>query len=81
MHYETAKITKAGQITIPKNVRKILNSNVVSFAIDEETQRIYLTPVKDVGGALAKYAVDISFDEAREKAWKIRAVELTKKGK
>jgi AbrB family looped-hinge helix DNA binding protein len=65
----TAKITKKGQVTIPREIRKRLDSDVVEFTILED--RIVLRPVKSVAGSLNSYAKgkEVSFEEARERAW------------
>jgi len=63
-----AKITSKGQVTIPKKIREMLGSNVIRFTIKDG--RIYLEPIRDVGGALKKYAKKgISHDKEREVAW------------
>jgi AbrB family looped-hinge helix DNA binding protein len=65
----TAKITSKGQVTIPKRVREILESNTVEFIISDDT--VIVKPVKSVGGALAKYAAKhVPLKEVRKKAWK-----------
>jgi AbrB family looped-hinge helix DNA binding protein len=65
----TAKITKKGQVTIPREIRKKLDSDVIEFTILEG--RIVLKPVKSVAGSLNSYARGkvVSYEEAREKAW------------
>jgi AbrB family looped-hinge helix DNA binding protein len=65
----TAKITSKGQVTIPKRVREILESNTVEFIISDNT--VIVKPVKSVGGALAKYATKhVPLKEVRKKVWK-----------
>lgn len=74
----TAKITSKGQVTIPKRVRDILESNTVEFVISGET--VIVKPVKNVGGALAKYAATHApLKEARNKVWKEVADEKARK--
>jgi AbrB family looped-hinge helix DNA binding protein len=64
----TAKITKKGQVTIPKQIRERLKSDIIEFDIVDDT--IIIKPVKSVAGSLKKYAKTvIPFKEAREKAW------------
>ena len=65
----TAKITKKGQVTIPREIRKRLDSDVIEFTILEG--RIVLKPVKSVAGSLNSYAMGkvVSYEEVREKAW------------
>jgi len=65
----TAKITKKGQLTIPRKIREHLDSQVVEFAI--VGKQIVMRPVKSVAGSLSPYAKKgtVPFKEAREKAW------------
>jgi AbrB family looped-hinge helix DNA binding protein len=65
----TAKITKKGQVTIPQNIRKRLNSQVIEFDIVENN--VMIRPVKSVAGSLNSYARKRapSFKEGRERAW------------
>ena len=65
----TVKITKKGQVTIPRNIREQLDSQIVEFAIVGND--IVMRPVKSVAGSLSSYAKKeaVTFKEAREKAW------------
>jgi len=65
----TAKITKKGQVTIPRKIRERLDSQVVEFAIVGDD--IVMRPVKSVAGSLRSYSKKgaVAFKEAREKAW------------
>ena len=65
----TARITKKGQVTIPRKIRDRLGSQVVEFAIVGND--IVMRPVKSVAGSLRSYAKKeaVAFKEAREKAW------------
>ena len=65
----TAKITKKGQVTIPKKIREKLNSEVIEFDILEND--VVIKPVKSIAGSLNSYAKKrvIPFKEEREKAW------------
>ena len=64
----TAKITSKGQITLPRHVRKALNSDTVEIQVVEG--KLLLTPVKSVAGILAKYAAgEYSLVEIRDKVW------------
>lgn len=65
----TAKITKKGQVTIPRKIRDRLDSQIVEFAIVGND--IIVRPVKSVAGSLRSYAKrgTVTFKEAREKAW------------
>ncbi|MFY9589994.1 AbrB/MazE/SpoVT family DNA-binding domain-containing protein [Rickettsia endosymbiont of Halotydeus destructor] len=70
MYINTLTITSQGQISLPKKVREVLNSNIISIEINENNQ-VILSPISDVGGALAAYKKNstLSFDEIREKVW------------
>jgi len=65
----SVKITKKGQLTIPRKIRERLDSQVVEFAI--VGKQIVMRPVKSVAGSLSPYAKKgkVPFKEAREKAW------------
>jgi AbrB family looped-hinge helix DNA binding protein len=66
----TAIITSKGQITIPSEVRKILNSSAIEIEVIEGEVR--LRPVASVAGKLAKYVEGIEsepFTEVRKKVW------------
>lgn len=71
MYINTLAITSKGQIVLPKRVRKILNTNIISIEIDDNN-KVILSPVSDVGGVFAKYQKNTkaSFEEVREKAWR-----------
>lgn len=66
----TSKITKKGQVTIPRRIRERLDSQLVEFAIVGND--IVLRPVKSVAGSLRSYAKKggVAFKETREKAWR-----------
>jgi AbrB family looped-hinge helix DNA binding protein len=70
----TAKITKKGQVTIPKKIRKRLNSQVIEFDIVDNN--VLMRPVKSVAGSLTSYSRKRapSFKEERERAWE-KAIE------
>ena len=65
---KTMKISSKGQVTIPKEIRDFLDTKVVEFEIEKD--RVFLKPVKDVGGFLAEYSSEyVPADEARQTAW------------
>jgi AbrB family looped-hinge helix DNA binding protein len=75
----TATITSKGQITIPREIRKILDSNTVEF--DVKDGEVRLRPVKSVAGSLAKYAkgkTTTPLQEIREKVWGEVALEKSR---
>jgi bifunctional DNA-binding transcriptional regulator/antitoxin component of YhaV-PrlF toxin-antitoxin module len=61
------KITSSGQVTLPKRIRNILNTNTISFEVDANNE-IKVRPIYSVAGALKSYSKDLTFNEAREKA-------------
>ena len=64
----TSKITIKGQVTIPKHIRKTLNSNVVEFEVRKGI--VLMKPVINVGGSLNKYSKQKkSIYNIREKVW------------
>ncbi len=65
----TAKITKKGQVTVPRKIREKLDSEVIEFEISEND--VVIKPVKSIAGSLNSYAKKkmIPFKEEREKAW------------
>ncbi|MBF0464695.1 MAG: AbrB/MazE/SpoVT family DNA-binding domain-containing protein [Nitrospirae bacterium] len=62
------KITSKGQITIPKRIRDILDTDIVEFEVKDNL--VVLKPVRSVGGSLSKYSVGRkTFSEIRDIAW------------
>ncbi|MEK6657564.1 MAG: AbrB/MazE/SpoVT family DNA-binding domain-containing protein [Nitrospirota bacterium] len=68
----TAKITSKGQITLPKEVRKILDVNVGNVVVFErEDDKIIIKPaktLKEYKGFLKGKGRVSDFDEIRKKA-------------
>jgi AbrB family looped-hinge helix DNA binding protein len=64
-----AKITSKGQVTVPKIIRDLLDSNIVEF--DVIGNDIIIRPVRSVAGSLSSYSDDknISFKEVRDQVW------------
>jgi AbrB family looped-hinge helix DNA binding protein len=70
----SAKITRKGQVTIPRKIREKLGADVVEFEWIDGV--VTLRPVKSVAGALQGYAgAGVPFGEARERAWEEAASE------
>ena len=69
MAVKVMKVSSKGQVTLPREVREVLGSDVVTY--DVRDGRVLLLPVKDVGGSLKEYAgrPPLPFKRAREKAW------------
>ncbi len=65
------KITEKGQVTIPREIRKALNTNLISFSVVNGV--VTLRPVHDIGGSLRAYAKNAastaSFREVKDAAW------------
>ncbi|MBI2263844.1 MAG: AbrB/MazE/SpoVT family DNA-binding domain-containing protein [Armatimonadetes bacterium] len=75
------KITRKGQVTIPKEIREKLKTDVVYFEVEDDT--VIVKPVGDVAGCLEKYAANIkqgvSLRLVKEKAWEVAVGEKTGK--
>ena len=65
------KITEKGQVTIPREIRKVLKANLISFSVVDGV--VILRPLRDVGGSLQAYvrnaASTASFQDQKEAAW------------
>lgn len=65
------KITKKGQVTIPKEIRERLKTNTIYFDVTEDA--IVLRAVRDAAGSLHAYAKNVkpglSMKQMKEKAW------------
>jgi AbrB family looped-hinge helix DNA binding protein len=65
------KITDQGQITLPKYIRALLDTESIKLEVDNNNI-IRIVPIKDVAGSLTQYAKKIDetdFNIIREKAW------------
>ena len=66
---KTAKITRKGQLTLPKAVRDALKVDVVRIILEEDG-RVRIEPVEELAGSLKQYAERyISHEVARNQAW------------
>jgi len=64
----TAKITSKGQLTLPREARKRLGTDMVEIEVIGDEVR--LRPVKSVAGALSGYGGEkATLKEIREKVW------------
>jgi AbrB family looped-hinge helix DNA binding protein len=67
------RITKKGQITIPKNIREKLNANTIYFDVVDDV--VTVKAVKDVAGSLNRYAKNVtpgtSMKQIKETAWEV----------
>lgn len=75
------KITSKGQVTIPKEIREFLKSDVVTFDVVQDN--VVIRPVSDAGGSLSEYAKNVkagsSFKRLKDKAWEEAVREKTGK--
>ena len=81
MATEAVKITKKGQVTIPKRIRERLKATAVYFeVVDDE---VVIRAVRDAAGSLSEYAKnvksDVSMKEMKDKAWEEAVHEKTRK--
>ncbi len=64
----TATLTRKGQITIPKSIRKYFKGNILEFVVQDG--KVFLQDVPSLAGALAKYSSSyIPLEEVREEIW------------
>lgn len=74
----TTKITSKGQVTIPKEIREVLNTDVVEFKLVKGN--VIIKPVMSVGGSLQKYAKKYhSLKDTRDSVWKNVVNDKTRK--
>ena len=73
------KITRKGQVTIPKEIREKLKANAVYFEVEDDT--VMVKPVRDAGGSLREYAGNVkpgvSMRQMKDKAWEVAVREKT----
>jgi AbrB family looped-hinge helix DNA binding protein len=65
------KITRKGQVTIPKEIREKLKANAVYFEVEHDV--VMVKPVRDAAGSLREFARNVkpgaSMRQMKEKAW------------
>jgi len=75
------KITRKGQITIPKEIREKLNANAVYFEVEDDT--VMVKPVRNAAGSLSEYAGNVkpgaSMKEMKARAWEVAVREKSGK--
>jgi AbrB family looped-hinge helix DNA binding protein len=75
------KITRKGQVTIPKEIRKRLNANSVYFEVEGDT--VIVKPVRDAAGSLSEYAGNVkpgvTMRQMKDRAWEVAVREKTGK--
>ena len=71
MTSSAVKVTRKGQVTIPKAIREKLNANTIYFEVENEI--IMIKPVRDAAGSLSEYARNatpgLPIREMKDKAW------------
>lgn len=71
MATQAVKITKKGQVTIPKKIRERLKASEVYFEVVND--EVVVRAVRDAAGSLSEYArnvkPNISIKEMKDKAW------------
>ncbi len=67
------KITRKGQVTIPKEIRDKLKANAVYFEVEGDV--VMVRPVRDAAGSLHEFARNVkggsSMKLLKEKAWEV----------
>lgn len=67
------KITRKGQVTIPKEIRDTLKSNAVYFEVEDDV--VMVRPVRDAAGSLREFARNVkpgaSMKKMKDKAWEV----------
>ncbi len=75
------KITRKGQVTIPKEIREKLKSNTIYFEVENDI--IMIKPVQDAAGSLSEYARNaepgLSMKQMKDKAWEEAVREKSRK--
>ena len=75
------KITRKGQVTIPKEIREKLNANSVYFEVEDDI--VLVKPVRDAAGSLSEYAGNVkprvSMRQMKDRAWEVTVREKTGK--
>lgn len=81
MAIASAKITRKGQVTITKDIRKKLNADMVYFEVQNDT--VIVRPVRDAVRSLSEYSKnvkpDASMNDMKERAWEDAVHEKTTK--
>jgi AbrB family looped-hinge helix DNA binding protein len=81
MSTAAVKITRKGQVTIPKEIRKKLKSDAVYFEVEDDT--VIVRPVRDAAGSLSEFAGNVkpggTMKQMKDKAWEVAVREKTGK--
>ena len=75
------KITRKGQVTIPKEIRERLQATAVYFEVVADT--VVVRAVRDAAGSLKEYALKSgragTFKTNRDRAWEVAVREKNRK--
>lgn len=75
------KITGKGQVTIPKEIRDVLQAKAVYFEVEDDI--VMVKPVRDAAGSLREFAGNVkqgaSVRQMKDKAWEVAVREKTGK--
>jgi len=75
------KITRKGQVTIPKEVRDKLNATAVYFEVEDDI--VMIRPVRDAAATLHEYARNVkpgtSVKQMKDRAWEAAVRDKTSK--
>jgi AbrB family looped-hinge helix DNA binding protein len=75
------KITRKGQVTIPKEIRERLKANAVYFEVQGDV--VMVKPVRDAAGSLREFAGNVkpgaSMRRMTDKSWEVAVREKTGK--
>jgi len=71
MTSKAMKITRKGQVTIPKEIRESLKATAVYFEVIDDD--VVVRAVRDAAGSLSEYAgnakPDVSIAQMKDRAW------------
>ena len=71
METEAVKITRKGQVTIPKKIRDKLDATAVYFEVVDDA--VVVRAVRDAAGSLSEYGrklkPDMTIEQMKDKAW------------
>jgi AbrB family looped-hinge helix DNA binding protein len=71
MATKSVKITKKGQVTIPKEIRERLKATALYFEVIGDD--VVVKAVRDAAGSLSEYArnakPDVSMKQMKDRAW------------
>ena len=75
------KITRKGQVTIPKEIRDRLKATAVYFEVIDDD--VVVRAVRDAAGSLSEYAgnvrPDVSMKQMKDRAWEEAVHEKARK--